>query len=335
MQYPSPLNLSSDIPREKVTDHCKMDVKQRHDRSDGVSFITPRWGRISCAWVWCCFCDSKIARTLQMLQRFYWWVGLGQSVRWWIRRCLFCQARKTSRQAIRWPTTLMPLPSGPGQIVSVDYFGPLPITRNGNKHILLYTDRFSRHIAAYAVTQDERTAEGTARIFVEQYNPQATVGQGVSEDNSLLVTKLSLNWTGPYKILVVGPGLGPDGRPVADKTLYMDLPTDVPGKDQKKPVSVDRCKMCHNPSDDSDIPKYLPAGLSKYVLHSFTDKPPPFHPTTEDVVKSGIPVDIEKITGHQLVRGRGGKLAVMNETHREKSSRLVVGTGEGMGPRCL
>ena len=66
----------------------------------------------------------------------------------------------------------MPLPSGPGQILSVDYFGPLPITRNGKKHILLYTDRFSRrHIAAYAVTQDERTAEGTARIFVEQNVP--------------------------------------------------------------------------------------------------------------------------------------------------------------------
>ena len=143
------------------------------------------------------------------------------------------------------------------------------------------------------------------------YNPQATVGQGVSEDNSHFVTKLSLNWTGPYKNLAVGPGLGPDGRPVADKTLYLDLPTDMPGKDQKKRVSVDRCKICHNPSDDSDIPKYLPAGLSKYMLHSFTDKSPPFHPTIEDVVKSGIPVDIEKITGHQLVRGRGGKLAVM------------------------
>ncbi|CAM9230950.1 unnamed protein product, partial [Ascophyllum nodosum] len=24
-----------------VTDHCKVDGKQRHDRSDGVSFITP------------------------------------------------------------------------------------------------------------------------------------------------------------------------------------------------------------------------------------------------------------------------------------------------------
>ena len=49
VQYPSPFNLSSDIPREKVTDHCKVDGKQRHDHSDGVSFITPWWGRISCA----------------------------------------------------------------------------------------------------------------------------------------------------------------------------------------------------------------------------------------------------------------------------------------------
>ena len=73
-------------------------------------------------------CHFGVTRTVQMLQRFYWWVGLDQSVRWWITRCLFCQARKTSRQTIRWPATLMPLPSGPGQIVSVDYFGPLPIT---------------------------------------------------------------------------------------------------------------------------------------------------------------------------------------------------------------
>ena len=155
------------------------------------------------------------------------------------------------------------------------------------------------------------------------YNSQAKVGQGVHEDNSHLVTKLSLNWTGPYKILVVGPGLGPDGRPVADKTLNLDLPTDTPRRDQKKRVSVDRCKMCHNPSDEFYTLKYLPPGLSKYVLLSFTDKPPPFHLTAEDVVKSRIPVDIEKITGHQLVRGRGGKLAVMYETHWEGLSSIT------------
>ena len=128
-----------------------------------------------------------------MLQRFYWWIGLDQSVRWWIGRCLFCQARKTSRQTIRWSTVLMPLSSGPGQIVSVDYFCPLPIARNGNKHILLYTDRFSRHIAAYAMTQDERTAEGTARIFVEQYIPLWGCPLTLLSDNgSEFVARLSL-----------------------------------------------------------------------------------------------------------------------------------------------
>ena len=81
--------------------------------------------------------------------------------------------------------------------------------------------------------------------------------------------------------------------------------------------------MCHNLSDDSDIPIFLPAGLSKYVLHSFTDNLPPFHPTTEDMVKSGIPADVEKITGHQLVRGRGGKLAVMYETYWEGLSLIT------------
>ena len=138
-------------------------------------------------------CHYGVIRTLQMLQRFYRWVGLDQSVRWWTRRCLFCQVRKTSRQTIWWPTALMPLPSGPGQIVSVDYFGPLPITRNGNKHILLYTDRFSRHIAAYALTQDKRKAEGTARIFVEQYILLRGCPHTLLSDNgSEFVARLSL-----------------------------------------------------------------------------------------------------------------------------------------------
>ena len=74
------------------------------------------------------------------------------------------------------------------------------------------------------------------------YNSQAIVTQGVGEENSRLMTKLSWNWIGPYKVLVliVGPGLGPHGHPIADNTLYLDLPTDMPGKDQKKRVSVDR-----------------------------------------------------------------------------------------------
>ena len=41
------------------------------------------------------------------------------------------------------------------------------------------------------------------------------------------------------------------------------------------------------------------------------------------MVKSGIPVAKEKITGHQLVRGQGGRLAVMYETHWEGLSSIT------------
>ena len=63
----------------------------------------------------------------------------------------------------------MPLPEGPGIAVSVDYFGPLPVTPRGNTYILLFTDRFSRRADMYAVTAAEFTAEGTADILINRY----------------------------------------------------------------------------------------------------------------------------------------------------------------------
>ena len=72
-------------------------------------------------------CHFSVARTLGMLRRFHWWIGMDISTHWWLRRCLKFQARKTSRQTIRWPTLSLPLPNDPGILVNVDYFGVLPI----------------------------------------------------------------------------------------------------------------------------------------------------------------------------------------------------------------
>ena len=101
--------------------------------------------------------------------------------KWWVRRCLKCQARKTFCQTIRWPTLSIPLPNGPGISVSVDYLGPLPITARGNSYILLFTDRFSRRADMFAVTAAEFTAEGThifptsnTLIIIQLARPQAS-----------------------------------------------------------------------------------------------------------------------------------------------------------------
>lgn len=77
-------------------------------------------------------------------------------------------------------------------------------------------------------------------------------------------------------------------------------------------------KLCLNPHDTKNMPKYLPAGLTQYVLHNHTVKSPPYHITANDVEIHVERVSIDKITTvHRLVRGRGGKAAVMYETYWE------------------
>ena len=93
----------------------------------------------------------------------------------------------------------------------------------------------------------------------------STVRQGKynrAANETALKMKLSLNWTGTFKSLTVGPSpTAPDGRSVGDKLLYLDLPRDFQGPDAKSRVSVHRYKRCTNPHHTSDMPKYLPAGL--------------------------------------------------------------------------
>ena len=74
-------------------------------------------------------------------------------------------------QTNRWPIFSVPLPHGPGITVSVDYFGPLPLTPRGNFYALFFTDRFSRCADMCPVTAVQFTAASTADILVDQCIP--------------------------------------------------------------------------------------------------------------------------------------------------------------------
>ena len=60
-------------------------------------------------------------------------------------------------------------PGKSGIAISVDSWGPLPVTLQGNTYIMLITDRFSRRPDMFAVTPANFTAEGTADNELNQY----------------------------------------------------------------------------------------------------------------------------------------------------------------------
>ena len=133
-------------------------------------------------------------------------------------------------------------------------------------------------------------------------NTASTICQGTKAgtDVKVLKTKFALNWTGPYKILAVGPCPSsdtPDGFPLDNKFFYLDLPTDMPVADAHRRVSVERYKPCTNPHNHGDVPKYLPDGLTQYVLNNFTT-PPPYHHVIRDDVSAPLQrLKVERTTG--------------------------------------
>ena len=76
-------------------------------------------------------------------------------------------------------------PEGPGVAISVDHFGPLPVTPRGNSYILLITDHFSRRADMFTVTAAEFTAEGTANILFNKYFPLWECPRTILSDNGL------------------------------------------------------------------------------------------------------------------------------------------------------
>lgn len=75
------------------------------------------------------------------------------------------------------------------------------------------------------------------------YNTATTIRQGSKAGTSadILKAKLSLNCTGPFKIVAGSRSpveAAPDGRPLAAKLLYLDLPDGTPGADAPCRVSV-------------------------------------------------------------------------------------------------
>ena len=101
---------------------------------------------------------------------------------------------------------------------------------------------------------------------------------GSSRKSFTLVSKLAYCWTGPYKVLPVGPGKAPDGDLVGRNLLLLDT-SHVDSRRINARVSVHRCKRCSNPHEGERRPQFLPWATSSCVLNKYSDLSPPFHLT--------------------------------------------------------
>ena len=106
-----------------------------------------------------------IFKTVEKVRERFYWPGFQEDVKLFIKRCEQCQKRanppKTHRHSlVEWT------PSYPFPHIGIDFIGPLPLS-NGNQHILLIGDHFSKWYEA--IRLPDQTAYTTATALLENW----------------------------------------------------------------------------------------------------------------------------------------------------------------------
>ena len=106
------------------------------------------------------------AKTLDLVQRYYWWPGMRREIEQYVDTCLVCQQAKYSRQ--KTPGLLQPLgiPEQPWTELSMDFITQLPKTKGGHDAVAVFVDRLTKMVRL-AATITEVSAEGAADLLVQ------------------------------------------------------------------------------------------------------------------------------------------------------------------------
>jgi uncharacterized protein with von Willebrand factor type A (vWA) domain len=95
-----------------------------------------------------------VEKTLSKVGKLFWWPGIRQEVQQYIGSCIACQSNKSSNKATAGLLHPLPIPSHAWESISMDFVGPLPVTKDGHDNILVVVDRLTKmvHLTACRIT---------------------------------------------------------------------------------------------------------------------------------------------------------------------------------------
>ena len=106
-------------------------------------------------------------RTYHNVHRLYWWPGMSNDIREYVRGCKICQQDKSLTQAPAGKLKPIPVPEGAWDHVTADRIVSLPKTKQGHTAILVVVDKLTK-MTHFAPCKNESTAKDIAKLFVDK-----------------------------------------------------------------------------------------------------------------------------------------------------------------------
>lgn len=105
-------------------------------------------------------------KTVEIVKRKFYWPQMHEHVAAYVNSCNKCQANKSSNQSAIGLLQPLSIPNKRWEQVTMDFIGPLPMTKNGHNSIMVVVDKLSK-MAHYIATHTNVTAEGVAKLFFD------------------------------------------------------------------------------------------------------------------------------------------------------------------------
>jgi RNase H-like domain found in reverse transcriptase/Reverse transcriptase (RNA-dependent DNA polymerase)/Integrase zinc binding domain/Chromo (CHRromatin Organisation MOdifier) domain/Aspartyl protease len=107
-----------------------------------------------------------VTKTLNQIQRHFWWPGYRRDTHAYIKKCLSCARNKPAMQKPYGMLSPLPVPEKPWDSVSMDFITDLPKTTNKNDAILVVVDRLTKmtHFIPCAISC---TAQQACDLFIQ------------------------------------------------------------------------------------------------------------------------------------------------------------------------
>jgi hypothetical protein len=199
-------------------------------------------------------------RTVEAIQRNFWWPRMHTEIASYIQACQECQRMKIDRTARHAPLIPHDVPPHPWHTISIDMIGPLPAS-HGNDAILVIVDKLTKRLILEPITT-KLTALGVAEIYKRRVFSQWGIFEKVISDRGS--TFISEFMTELYKLLKIEKNPSTAYHPQTD------------GQTERMNQEIETYLRFFTNHDQSDWSQQLP--LAEFTYNDHRNKTTGFSP---------------------------------------------------------